>query len=83
MFSTMNAYLAVFNLIPVPPFDGSRIFYFILPDKWYFSVMKYERVMMVIMLALLFTGVLSPVLSAVSGAFLSAFDFIIGLVPFL
>ena len=83
MFSTMNAYLAVFNLIPVPPFDGSRIFYFILPDKWYFSVMKYERVMMVIMLALLFTGVLSPVLSAVSGAFLTAFDFIIGLVPFL
>ena len=83
MFSTMNAYLAVFNLIPVPPFDGSRIFYFILPDKWYFSVMKYERVMMVIMLALLFTGVLSPVLSAVSGSFLSAFDFIIGLVPFL
>ncbi len=83
LFSTMNSYLAVFNLIPVPPFDGSRIFYFILPDKWYFSVMKYERIIMVIMLALLCTGVLSPILSAVSGAFLSVFDFIIGLVPFL
>lgn len=83
IFSQMNAYLAVFNLIPVPPFDGSRIFYFLLPDKWYFSVMKYERVIMVVMLVLLATGILSPVISAVSDGVLSAFDFIIRLVPFL
>lgn len=83
LFSQMNSYLAIFNLIPVPPFDGSRIFYFMLPDKWCFSVMKYERIIMMATLVLLFTGVLSPVLSAVSGGVLSVFDFIIGLVPFL
>lgn len=83
VFSQMNAYLAVFNLIPIPPFDGSRIFYFLLPDKWYFSVMRYERVIMIVMLVLLATGVLSPVISAVSDGVLSAFDFIIRLVPFL
>ena len=83
IFSQMNTYLAVFNLIPIPPFDGSRIFYFLLPDKWYFSVMKYERVIMVVMLVLLATGILSPVISAVSDGVLSAFDFIIRLVPFL
>ena len=33
---TMNLSLAVFNLIPVPPFDGSRIFSFVLPEKLYF-----------------------------------------------
>lgn len=83
VFSQMNAYLAVFNLIPVPPFDGSRIFYFLLPDKWYFSVMRYERVIMIVMLVLLATGILTPVISAVSDGVLSAFDFVIRLVPFL
>ena len=39
----MNIALAVFNMIPVPPFDGSRILYVFLPPKYYFKVMKYER----------------------------------------
>lgn len=42
----MNVILAIFNLIPLPPFDGSRIFYAFLPPKWYFGVMKYERYIM-------------------------------------
>ena len=42
----LNTSLAIFNLIPVPPFDGSRIFYAFLPPKWYFGVMKYERYIM-------------------------------------
>ena len=43
----MNVILAIFNLIPLPPFDGSRIFYAFLPPKWYFGVMKYERYIMI------------------------------------
>ena len=42
----MNIILAIFNLIPIPPFDGSRIFYAFLPPKWYFGVMRYERYIM-------------------------------------
>jgi len=39
----LNFSLAVFNLIPCPPFDGSCIFFYFLPKSWYFRVMQYER----------------------------------------
>ena len=49
-FVYLNIALAVFNLIPVPPFDGSRIFYVFMPDKWYWKVMKYEKIIMIVVL---------------------------------
>lgn len=54
----MNVSLAVFNLIPVPPFDGSRILLTFLPQKWYFYIMKYEHYIFVGMFLLLMVGVL-------------------------
>lgn len=59
----MNVSLAIFNLIPIPPFDGSRIFYAFLPSKLYFGVMKYERIIMMVMLLLFFFGFLDGPLS--------------------
>ncbi len=43
----MNFVLAVFNLIPIPPFDGSRFFSLFLPQRTYFAMMRYERYIMV------------------------------------
>ncbi len=48
--SILNFGLMAFNLIPVPPFDGSRFFYIFLPSKWYFKVMKYEQTIMIVIL---------------------------------
>ena len=56
---SLNIYLAIFNLIPVPPLDGSRLLYAFLPDKYYFGLMKYERYIALAIMVLLFTGVLS------------------------
>ena len=54
----MNVALAIFNMIPVPPFDGSRFIYVFLPQKLYFGIMKYERTIMIVLLLLLVTGFL-------------------------
>lgn len=65
-FASLNAYLAVFNLLPIPPFDGSRIAFIFLPDRLYFKMMRYERIIMLVVLALLATDVLSGGLSDVA-----------------
>ena len=58
----MDVGLAVFNLIPIPPLDGSRILLVALPQRIYFQIMRYERVIFVILLAAVWAGVLDGVL---------------------
>jgi len=55
-FFTINVGLGIFNLIPVPPFDGSRILNVILPERLYFKVMRYERQIYWGVIAWLFLG---------------------------
>lgn len=50
--------LAVFNLFPIPPLDGSKIAAVILPQKWYYKLMRFERFGMLLLAALLFLNVL-------------------------
>lgn len=64
---SMNLSLAVFNLIPVPPFDGSRIALLFLPQRLYFRAMQYERYIMLAVLFLVFLGVLDRPLSIAVG----------------
>ena len=70
----INISLAIFNLIPIPPFDGSRIFNYFLPDKFYFKVMEYEQYIMIGLLLLLFTGILDLPLSVISGVVYGVLD---------
>ena len=49
----LNLSLAIFNLIPVPPFDGSRFLFVLLPSKWYFNVMKYEQYTGIVLIVIL------------------------------
>jgi Zn-dependent protease len=55
--------LAVFNIIPVPPLDGSKVFFSLLSDDNYYKLMRYERYGMLLLLALVATGVLGKPLS--------------------
>lgn len=60
---SMNLSLAVFNLLPIPPFDGSRIVLLFLPPRLYFKAMRYERYIMLGVLFLVFLGFLNWPLS--------------------
>ena len=73
---TLNISLAVFNLLPVPPLDGSRLLYVFLPPKYYFGVMKYERYISLAIMLLLFLGVLSPVIGFVSNSIMNLLFFV-------
>ena len=59
---TINLVLALINMIPIPPLDGSRIISGILPNKWAWQYNKLERYGFIILLVLLWTGGVSYVL---------------------
>ena len=76
---SLNITLAVFNLLPVPPLDGSRMLYVVLPPKQYFGVMKYERYISLGIMVLLLIGVLDPIISFASNKIANVIFLIVGL----
>lgn len=54
--ATVNVNLAVFNLLPIPPLDGSKILAVILPSKAYYKIMQYNRYFIIAVFALIFLG---------------------------
>ena len=82
-FFLMNLCLAVFNLIPVPPLDGSRILLVFLPDKLYFGIMRYEQYIYIGLIVCLFLGILDVPLNFIVDLFLRLFYWLSGLLPLL
>ena len=69
LFDT-TAYLSVclglFNLIPIPPMDGSKVLFSFLPDKIYMKLMRYERYGMIVIIVVMLLGILDKPLNVVS-----------------
>ena len=66
--------LAVFNLIPVPPLDGSKILFSLLPERLYWKLMQYERYGMMVLVILLLTDKLDMPLLYLRSGLLNALD---------
>lgn len=73
----LNIVLAVFNLFPVPPFDGSRIFLSFLPPKWYFGIMKYEQYILIITLALFYLDILTVPVAFVTNFIFTGIQYLV------
>jgi Zn-dependent protease len=79
-FAYLNIYLTVFNLIPIPPFDGSRIAYVFLPTNLYFKIMRYERIIQIIVMVALVSGIVSLPIGFIADGIQYAMEWLIGLV---
>lgn len=81
---SINISLAVFNLLPIPPLDGAKFFGALLPDRIYWNVMRYEQIIMFVLLAvLMFTNLLDYPISWLSGKIYSFLNVITGFVDWI
>lgn len=60
----LSAGLAMFNLLPIPPLDGSKVVFAILPNQIYGTILKYERYGFLVLCALVWMNVLDGPLIA-------------------
>ncbi len=77
----ININLAVFNLLPIPPLDGSRLATLFLPDRIYYKIMQYERYIILVVLVLMLTGVLTTPLVIISNFIFNLMLLILGIKP--
>lgn len=82
-FYYANAVLCVFNMIPIPPLDGSRLLSTVLPAKAAFTLAKYENYIMIGVLVLLYFGALDGIISFVGNGIIGGIDSLLNFVPFL
>lgn len=62
LFVFRNLCFMVFNLIPIPPLDGSKVLGLFLNDKAYYTMLQYERYSMILIMVLSLTGVFSGII---------------------
>ncbi len=62
VFIIRNLCFMVFNIIPIPPLDGSKILGMILPNRAYYTMLRYERYCMILLMILSLTGVFGSVI---------------------
>ena len=65
--AVLSVGLGLFNLLPIPPLDGSRLMSCVLPDRLYYALMRYERYLMLGVIALAWFGFLGGPLDAAMG----------------
>lgn len=73
---TISLNLAVFNLLPVPPLDGSKVLGFFLPEKIYALFIRYERIITFALFALIWLDLLNTPIIFLSDKIFTFLDMI-------
>ncbi|MBQ2570286.1 MAG: site-2 protease family protein, partial [Ruminococcus sp.] len=66
-YVNINISLAVFNLIPIPPLDGSKVMFLFLPDRAVNFFYRYQNIFFLALFMLIMSGAMSGVLSVLTG----------------
>ena len=74
MFISVNICFMIFNFIPIPPLDGSRVLGLFLPSSAYFKLQRFEQYSFIIIIALSFFGVFDIVIGTAANFILSGFE---------
>ena len=56
--AVLSVALAVFNMLPIPPLDGSKVMYSLLPEKAYYKILRYEKYGIILLLVVMNSGLL-------------------------
>ncbi len=80
VIAQVNIILGAFNLIPIPPLDGSKILMGFLPREGQMALLKVEPYGFIILIILIFTGLLTPVLAVVRGLILTVVHAVLNLI---
>ncbi len=78
--SLLSIGLGIFNLLPIPPLDGSKVLFSILPDRVYAKLLRYERYGFFVLLAIMYFDIGSKFLSeAINAVFLFLWRVCVGI----
>lgn len=77
---TTNLQIAVFNLIPIPPLDGSKVLAFFLSEKANYMMQQYQTYTMMFVFVIMISGVLNTPLRFVTNLLYRGIDFLTGFV---